>query len=94
MENKPAESARDYLEVEDQRLCNELVKIIQALRQGLCPDGVPRALSYPIVQEARKQYRQREKDATLFWGQYEVAEVRSTQRKDRVGYIGAFIDNF
>lgn len=91
---KPAESAKDYLEAEDKRLRAELAKVIEVLKQGLYPEGVPRALSYPLAQEVSKQYCAKEKEATLFWGQYEVAEVRSMRRTDGDGYVGAFTSNF
>lgn len=88
---KPAESADVYLKTEDKRLYEELVKVTQVLKQGLCPGRIPRGLGYPLAQVARKQYLKAVKEATLYWGAYEISNVYGKPREEEMmGYVGSF----
>ncbi len=89
-EKKPAKSAEAYLMAEDRRIYEKLVKVAQVLKEELCPEGIPRALGYPLTHLAAKEYDKAKKEAALYWGSYEISDVYSKLRETGLGYVGRF----
>lgn len=90
IKEKPAETAEAFLVAEDKRIYDDLVKIRKLLSETFCGKWISRSHCNALEREAKNAYREAERTAELFWGCYEVWNVREKKREWAEDLIGSF----